>query len=98
MITRVKVTLVFVLCAIYSLIAGLHPFVFGDGSSRFEADFPWGFVPIEGVRVNDCLPNIVYFLPWGALCYLLLGSLRERTLPLIVVAAVVGGAVSFSMN
>jgi len=59
---RSRSSLVFVVCAIYSLIGGLYPFEFCDRA------FAWGFreaipIPIKDVGLSDFLQNIVYSFP-----------------------------------
>src|SRR5262249_38007689 len=96
---RSKSSIVFILCAVYSLIAGLYPFEFSDRTSSFGRDFPWGslkalLVPIKDVGLNDFLQNIVYFVPWGAIYYIFTASPNRRPRTLVLSAALVGAIVS----
>jgi len=95
--------LVLVLCAIYSIMAGLYPYELSDGTLHFHSEFPWWFItvffpPIEQLRVSDFLQNIGYFVPWGVLVYLFLGSPQDRTSSLVLSAVLVGGMVSFAIE
>jgi VanZ family protein len=99
---RVKANLVYVLCAIYSLIAGLYPFEFSGRTLHLDRELPWKVltllaVPLRDVSLNDFVTNVVYFLPWGALVYVL-GSTRSRNLSSVLRAALVGGIVSLSIE
>src|SRR5262249_23762275 len=96
---RVKANLVFVLCAIYSLIAGLYPFEFSGKTLHLNRELPWKVLTLLAVRLRDVglddfVTNVVYFLPWGALVYVC-GSPRSRNFSTVLRAALVGGIVSF---
>jgi glycopeptide antibiotics resistance protein len=102
MMNRRKGYVLLALFAIYSLIAGLYPFGFAN-RTRHVAAFPWKilttlFVPIQEVRLNDFLRNIAYFLPWGAISYIVLKSPRRRAPGLVLLAALVGGSVSLAIE
>src|SRR5262249_6188266 len=99
---RVKANLVHGLCAIYSLIAGLYPFEFSGKTLHLDRELPWKLVmllavPLRDVGLDDFITNVVYFLPWGALVYVL-GSARSRNLSSVLRAALVGSIVSFSIE
>jgi glycopeptide antibiotics resistance protein len=100
---RSRSSLVFILCAIYSLIAGLYPFEFSDRTSSFDLEFPWGFlkavlVPIKNVGLSDFLQNIAYFVPWGAIYYIFTASPNRRPRTLVLSAALVGAIVSIAIE
>jgi hypothetical protein len=80
-------------------MAGLYPFEFAEGTSRARGVFPWGFVaalmvPFEALRLHDFVQNIVYFLPWGVLVFVFVGSPRSRALTKVALAALLGGMLS----
>ena len=100
---RSRSSLVFVLCAIYSLIAGLYPFEFSDRTSSFDREFPWGFlkailIPIKDVGLSDFLQNIAYFVPWGAIYYIFTASPNRRPRTLVLFAALIGATVSIAIE
>jgi glycopeptide antibiotics resistance protein len=84
-------------------MAGLYPFELADPTSGSEGGFPWGLVtalavPIRNVGADDILQNIVYFLPWGGISYLFLGSPRWRIHTLVLLAVSVGATVSLAIE
>jgi VanZ family protein len=102
MMTRRNGYLIRALCVIYSLIAGLYPFEFADRTRHFGT-YPWNFlttffVPIQDVRLNDFLQNIAYFLPWGIISYVLVDSPHRRPVTRVLLAALVGGVVSLTIE
>jgi VanZ like protein/concanavalin A-like lectin/glucanase superfamily protein len=102
-VNRFRSNFILALSAIYSLMAGLYPFEFADGTPRARGAFPWGFVaalmvPIEALRLRDFLQNIVYFLPWGVLVFVFVGSSRSRALTKVVLAALLGGILSLAIE
>jgi VanZ family protein len=99
---RPKANLIFVLCAVYSLIAGLYPFEFSGKTLHLDRELPWKLVtllavPLREVSLNDFVTNVVYFIPWGALVCVL-RSPRSRNLFSVFRAALVGGIVSLSIE
>jgi VanZ family protein len=102
-VSRSSRNLLLVLCAIYSVMAGLYPFELADGPSRAHGKFPWGFVaalmvPVEFLRLNDFLWNILYFLPWGTLIFVFVDSPRSRGLIKVFLAALIGGMLSLAIE
>src|SRR5215813_11871992 len=100
---RARSSLVFVLCAIYSLIAGLYPFEFSNRTASFDRELPWGFlkailVSIKDVGLGDFLLNILYFVPWGAIYYIFTASPNRRPRTLVLSAALVGAIVSVTIE
>jgi VanZ family protein len=95
-VNRFRSNFILALGAVFSLMAGLYPFELADGTSRARGAFPWGFAAalMVPVRVNDFLWNILYFLPWGVLVFVLAGSSRSRRLTKVFLAAFVGGMLS----
>lgn len=100
---RSRSGLVFVLCTVYSLIAGLYPFEFFDRTPFYNLEFPWGFltavfVPIKDVGLSDFLQNILCFVPWGAIYYIFTASPNRRPHSLVLLAALVGTIVSVAIE
>jgi hypothetical protein len=101
-VNRFRSNFILALSALFSLMAGLYPFEFADGS-RARGVFPWGFVaalmvPFEALRLRDFLQNIVYFLPWGVLVFVFVGSSRSRGLTKVILAALLGGVLSLAIE
>src|SRR5688572_26062637 len=94
--------LIIALCVIYSLIAGLYPFEFVERSLVFN-DSGREFLThdirqVLRFRVNDFLTNIAYFLPWGIICYIVLGSTRTAIITLISSTALIAAMVSVTIE
>src|SRR5262245_59266245 len=100
---RSKSSIVFILCAVYSLIAALYPFEFSNRTASFDRELPWGFlkailVSIKDVGLGDFLLNILYFVPWGAIYYIFTASPNRRPRTLVLSAALVGAIVSVTIE
>jgi hypothetical protein len=101
-VNRLKVNLVLCLAAIYTLMAALYPFEFSGRTLTLDGSLPRELLSLLLVRVRDVGPddfltNIVYFLPWGVLVYVLQAP-QSRKLSAVFRAALVGGMVSLTIE